>query len=148
MPDRHIFACPPSCRSLLTVLGIVFGVGSVIAMLSVGEGASREAIEQIRKLGSNNIIISTIKPIEETVEWVYMSVYGLRYVDEQRIEETMPGVKVTVPAKLIRKNGILGNRVLEMRIVGTTPAWFDIVKRNVIAGRVLNENDFNSRSTV
>ena len=37
-------------RSLLTVLGIVFGVGSVIAMLSVGEGASREAIEQIRKL--------------------------------------------------------------------------------------------------
>ena len=135
-------------RSLLTVLGIVFGVGSVIAMLSVGEGASREAIEQIRKLGSNNIIISTLKPIEETVEWVYMSVYGLRYEDEQRIRETMPGVEVTVPVKLIRKQGILGERDLEMRIVGTTPAWFELVKRKVIAGRVLTENDFNSRSTV
>lgn len=45
-------------RSFLTTLGIVFGVGSVVAMLSVGEGASKEALEQIRKLGSNNIIVS------------------------------------------------------------------------------------------
>ena len=41
------------------MLGVVFGVGSVVAMLSVGEGASAEALEQIRKLGSNNIIISS-----------------------------------------------------------------------------------------
>ena len=40
-------------RSFLTMLGVVFGVGSVIAMLAVGEGASKEALEQIRKLGSN-----------------------------------------------------------------------------------------------
>ena len=52
-------------RSFLTMLGVVFGVGSVVAMLSVGEGASKEAMEQIRKLGSNNIILSSIKPIEE-----------------------------------------------------------------------------------
>ena len=44
-------------RSLLTMLGVVFGVGSVVAMLAVGEGASKEALEQIRKLGSTNIII-------------------------------------------------------------------------------------------
>ena len=43
-------------RSFLTMLGVVFGVGSVVAMLAVGEGASKEALEQIRKLGSNNII--------------------------------------------------------------------------------------------
>jgi len=48
-------------RSFLTMLGVVFGVGSVVAMLSVGEGASKEALEQIRKLGSNNIIISSRK---------------------------------------------------------------------------------------
>ena len=52
-------------RSFLTMLGVVFGVGSVVAMLSVGEGAGREALEQIHKLGSNNIMVSSIKPVEE-----------------------------------------------------------------------------------
>src|SRR3974377_2151197 len=52
-------------RSLLTVLGIVFGVCSVIAMLAIGEGASFEAQEQIKNLGSQNVIIRSIKPPEE-----------------------------------------------------------------------------------
>ena len=52
-------------RSFLTMLGVVFGVGSVVAMLSVGEGASKEALSQIRRLGSNNIIISSVKPAEQ-----------------------------------------------------------------------------------
>ena len=46
-------------RSVLTMLGVVFGVSSVVAMLSVGEGASREALDRIRQLGSDNIIISS-----------------------------------------------------------------------------------------
>ena len=47
-------------RSLLTVLGIVFGVSSVIAMLAIGEGASFEAQEQIKNLGSQNIILRSV----------------------------------------------------------------------------------------
>src|SRR2546429_3086332 len=52
-------------RSLLTVLGIVFGVCSVIAMLAIGEGASFEAQEQIKNLGNQNVILRSIKPPEE-----------------------------------------------------------------------------------
>ncbi len=52
-------------RSLLTMLGVVFGVSSVVAMLSVGEGASTEALDQIRRLGSDNIIISSTKSAQE-----------------------------------------------------------------------------------
>src|SRR5205823_346804 len=52
-------------RSLLTVLGIVFGVCSVIAMLAIGEGASFEAQEQIKNLGSQHIILRSVKPPEE-----------------------------------------------------------------------------------
>lgn len=52
-------------RSLLTVLGIVFGVCSVIAMLAIGEGASWEAQEQIKNLGSQNILLRSVKPAEE-----------------------------------------------------------------------------------
>src|SRR5258708_21272866 len=52
-------------RSLLTVLGIVFGVCSVIAMLAIGEGANFAAQEQIKSLGSQNIILRSVKPPDE-----------------------------------------------------------------------------------
>ena len=138
-------------RSMLTVLGVVFGVGSVIAMLSVGEGASQQALDQIHKLGSNNIILTAMKPAEDEAAAsvrVFMSVYGLLYDDEQRIRETMPAVQRTVPVKLIRKEARLGERSLELRIVGTTPDWFDLVNRQVSAGRVLSRRDFGEHAHV
>ena len=131
-------------RSFLTTLGVVFGVGSVIAMLAVGEGASKEALERIRKLGSQNIIITAMKPVEEESAqnvMVFMSIYGLLYDDEMRIAESFPAVERTAPVKLIRKEGRLGARSLDLRIVGTTPAWFDLVQRPLIAGRVLTARD-------
>ena len=140
-----------SLRSLLTVLGLVFGVGSVIAMLAVGEGASQEALRQIQKLGSNNIMLMAMKPVEDeaggTVR-VNMSIYGLTYEDEQRIRESLKTVKRTVPAKLIRKDARLGERELELRVVGTTPDWFDLVSRQVLAGRVLAWEDCERHSGV
>jgi putative ABC transport system permease protein len=136
-------------RSFLTTLGIVFGVGSVVAMLSVGEGASKEAMDQIRKLGSNNIIISSIKSIEEestSTTHSHMGIYGLTYDDYARVAETFKAVRQTAPVKLIRKEGRLGERALELRIVGTTPVWFELVQRPVVAGRVLIDSDDDERA--
>ncbi|HUT46848.1 MAG TPA: ABC transporter permease [Sedimentisphaerales bacterium] len=127
-------------RSFLTMLGVVFGVGSVVAMLSVGEGAGREALEQIRKLGSNNIIISSVKSIEAdsgSVSRSPMSMYGLTYDDHLRISESLEHVERTAPAKLLRQDSRLGERTLEVRVVGTTPEWFQLVNREVLAGRVI-----------
>src|SRR3989304_3099359 len=83
-------------RSFLTMLGVVFGVGSVVAMLSVGEGASKEALEQIRKLGSNNIIISSVKSAEEeatSTQHSHMSIYGLTYEDYHRVAESFKDIQ-------------------------------------------------------
>jgi putative ABC transport system permease protein len=128
-------------RSFLTMLGVVFGVGSVVAMLSVGEGASKEALDQIRKVGSNNIIIDSMKSLEEestsNQSTSFVSVYGLTYEDCERIQATFPAIRRTVPVKLVRKRGTLGKRTLELRVVGTTPSWFELVEREVVAGRVL-----------
>jgi putative ABC transport system permease protein len=129
-------------RSFLTMLGIVFGVGSVVAMLSVGEGAGREALEQIRKLGSNNIIVTSIKPAEEQSTSMNrtsagMSIYGLTYEDQLRMAESLEHVERTAPVKLLRQDARLGEQTLEVRVVGTTPDWFDLVSRDVLAGRVL-----------
>ena len=131
-------------RSFLTMLGVVFGVGSVVAMLSVGEGASKEALEQIRKLGSNNIIISSVKSAEEeerSTTRTMMSVYGLTYEDHRRVAESFSTVRRTAPVKLMRKESRLRERVLELRVVGTTPEWFALVPRAVLAGRVLLRAD-------
>jgi putative ABC transport system permease protein len=138
-------------RSLLTVLGIVFGVSSVIAMLSVGEGASREALSQIRKLGSSNIIITSQKPLIEksgATQRVRMSLYGLQYDDNERIKETLNHIVRTVPVKLIRKEARKGERSIELRIVGTTPDWFGLVKRDLVAGRIMTWDDFRKHQPV
>jgi len=138
-------------RTFLTMLGVVFGVGSVVAMLSVGEGASKEALEQIRKVGSNNIIISSVKSVEEVSQstvYSMMSIYGLTYEDQYRVAETFEAIGQVVPVKLVRKEARLGARNLELRIVGTTPTWFDLLERDVMAGRVLMRGDALNRAGV
>ena len=138
-------------RSLLTMLGVVFGVGSVVAMLSVGEGASKEALEQIRKLGSHNIIISSVKSAEEealSTTHSHMSIYGLVYEDHTRIAESFKNVKQTAPVKLMRKDSRLRDKTMELRVVGTTPEWFELVPREVIAGRVLLSSDQDRQGPV
>lgn len=139
-------------RSFLTMLGVVFGVGSVVAMLAVGEGASKEALEQIRKLGSNNIIITAVKSVEDEsttgTTRSFMSIYGITYDDYRRLIETINTIKEAVPAKLIRKEGRLRERELELRVVGTTPQWFELVQRTIIAGRILSPSDVEQEDPV
>ena len=138
-------------RSFLTILGVVFGVGSVVAMLAVGEGASKEALHQIQKLGSNNIIVSSIKSIEEessSTQHSHMSIYGLTYLDHERISESFKNIQQVAPAKLIRKESRLGSNALGLRIVGTTEEWFELVPRQILAGRVFNKNEDLKSSAV
>ncbi len=140
-------------RSFLTMLGVVFGVGSVVAMLSVGEGASAEALDQIRRLGSNNIIVSSVKSAEEEQAQASamrsrISVYGLTYDDFTRVAASFNHVKQAVPVKLTRKDSRLRERSMELRVVGTTPQWFELVPRAMVAGRVLMQADENERAPV
>src|SRR5260221_10423793 len=113
-------------RSLLTVLGIVFGVCSVIAMLAIGEGASFEAQEQIKNLGSQNIILRSVKPPEEEKvsnkgNQRYVLQYGLTYADIKRIKSTIPGVTVVVPGRIMREYVWNISRRMDCEIMGTVP---------------------------
>ena len=129
-------------RSLLTVLGIVFGVCSVIAMLAVGEGASFEAQEQIRRLGSNNIILRSVKPPDSdsnSAEQTYVIEYGLVYDDLERIRETIPGVTVVVPNRIMRKRIWNATQRADADIVGTVPWFPEMKKLNLAEGRFFSE---------
>ncbi len=133
-------------RSGLTMLGIIFGVCSVIAMLAIGEGASYEAQEAIKKLGSNNIIIRSVKPPEETRQSGHMGRtflldYGLTYADGARLASTIPGVARVLPMRIIRESIRYDQNEVACQVIGTLPFYKEIVGVDVLRGRFLTDAD-------
>ncbi|MCP4643406.1 MAG: FtsX-like permease family protein [bacterium] len=138
-------------RSFLTMLGIVFGVASVIAMLAIGEGASFEAQEMIRQMGSNNIIVQSAKPPQEkssTASQSFMLEYGLTYKDVDRIKETIPGVKIKVPARVVRKEVWNGGKRASCDVYGTVPWYTSVNNHPVRRGRFFTRLELDSKSNV
>ncbi len=132
-------------RSGLTVLGIVFGVAAVIAMLAIAEGTSRVALEQIRALGATNIIIRSVKPSEETQAQgggpARILNYGLKYSDFDRIVETIPTIRKVLPIREIRKQIRRGSYNFDGRVVGTTQDYADFNMLQMARGRFLTATD-------
>src|SRR5688572_18957551 len=135
-------------RSVLTMLGIIFGVCSVIAMLAIGEGASYEAQEKIKKMGSANIIIRAVKPPEDSKSGSSSSSgrgsvieYGLTYKDAGRIQSTIPGIRHVLPMRLIRENVRFFRNEVPGQIVGTHPVYHEISALDTLRGRFISETD-------
>ncbi len=132
-------------RSGLTILGIVFGVAAVIAMLAVGEGSSREAQERFRALGATNIIIRSVKPSEETQAAggrpARILNYGLKYADYDRLLATVPTIKKALPIREIRREIRRLNYALDGRVVGTTSDYAHFNRLEMERGRFLTEAD-------
>jgi putative ABC transport system permease protein len=139
-------------RSGLTMLGIIFGVCSVIAMLAIGEGASYEAQEAIKKLGSNNIIIRSLKPPEAENEsnsgGSFVLEYGLTYEDAGRLRETIAGVDRVLPLRLVRENARFAQNSLPCQIISTLPYYLEIVGLELVAGRFLSVNDEKNHDNI
>ncbi len=138
-------------RSTLTTLGIIFGVSSVISMLAIGEGASRQAQEQIARLGSLNIIVKTIKPLEDqgsTTKEQSMVEYGLTYVDAERFRNSIPDVQVVVPSRRISQQAWYRNRKVSTEILGTVPWFTDISPVRLLRGRFLSSVDMHHKQGV
>ena len=136
-------------RSLLTALGIIFGVGSVIAMLAIGEGASYAAREQIRSMGSTNIIIRSRKPEESTNasnNTQFMSIYGLTYDDAMRIRTLFPSIVVDVPAREIVTQVRYLSTQLPVKVVGTIPWHLKNSTSKLLSGRFIDAYDMNKSS--
>ncbi len=139
-------------RSTLTTLGIVFGVCSVIAMLAIGEGASKAAQQAVAQLGSTNLILETVKPPEERTDTGSEQVikeYGLTYDDAESIRNTIPNVQVVVPVREIdHKARYLTRPEVAIKIIGTIPWYTEIAPVRVIRGRFLSSVDLQYRLAV
>ena len=140
-------------RSLLTMLGTILGVSSVIAMLAIGEGSKRKAVEQIRQLGAANVIVRSVKPGDDDRrdasaggssqrQVSRVAEYGLKYADFDVLKATLPTVERAVPVAMIRKNAQYGrHRISNARVLGTTPEYQTIKHLSVRRGRFLTATD-------
>ncbi len=138
-------------RSTLTTLGIIFGVSSVIAMLAIGEGASRATQEQIARLGSRNIIIKTVSPPEDkevSGQNQSMREYGLTYLDAERFRDSMPNVEVVVPSRRLPQQAWYRNRKVAVEVIGTVPWYPDISPIQLKSGRFLGSIDMHHKQAV
>jgi len=138
-------------RSTLTASGIIFGVSSVIAMLAIGEGASRAAQEQIARLGSRNIIIKTVPPPEDkdvSSQQESMRVYGLTYLDAERFRNSLPNVEVVVPSRRIPQQAWYRNRRVSVEVIGTVPWYPEISPVRIMSGRFLGSIDMHHKQGV
>ncbi len=138
-------------RSMLTVLGLVFGVASVIVMLAVAEGASRQAQNQIAALGVNNIIVRSEKPTVTESDIDYQSWeqdYGITYDDLRRIKETMTDVVSVTPLREFPQEARYGAENIDARLVGVYPNYFEMNRITLARGRFLEPADLESRANV
>ena len=131
-------------RTTLTMLGIIFGVSSVVAMLAIGEGASRDAQEKISQLGSRNIIIKTVEPTEDKSavgQQQTLVEYGLTYDDAERFRGAIPNVRVLVPNRRISEQALYRNKRISIEVIGTVPWYPEISSLEVTYGRFITTTD-------
>ncbi len=129
-------------RSGLTILGIIFGVCSVITMVAVGEGASQQSQERIKHLGSDNVILDSLKPSgDEEVGENNMLKYGITSLDIERIEATVPGVKKILPIRILNEAVFYKGVSKSVQLIGTDHELRDVRKLELLKGRFLCEMD-------
>ena len=110
-------------RSLLTSLGIIFGVAAVISMLSISEGASADEMRMIQLLGTKNIIVNSVKPtqnIQVSEGNTALVEYGITRDDVSIIETTLPHIQHVVPLKTVSFRVRHGEKQAAFQTVGTT----------------------------
>ena len=139
-------------RSFLTVLGVILGCGSVVSMLAIGEGSKREALERIRNMGANNVIIRSVKPVEEEESGgasqqqsrSRILEYGLKHNDLDRLMETMPTVRKALPISLRVQDARNRRRwISNAQILGTVPDYLDVKHLSLYRGRFISQVDLH-----
>lgn len=129
-------------RSMLTALGIIFGVGAVIAMLAIGTGARQEILDQMKLVGVNNIIIRPVFPDDEGQQELWEGRFspGLTLNDAYSIKEIIPSVQRVSPELEISTFGFHQGVRRPVRIAGVNPEHFELFALNIVYGSSFTED--------
>jgi len=135
-------------RSALTMLGIVIGVGAVIAMLAIGAGARERVSEEIDSMGSNLLIVFSGSTSSGGARMGAGSEPTITLQDAEAIKRECPAVQDVGPSQSGTAQIVYGNQNWSTIVIGTTPSLLDIREWQIVAGRPLTEQDDRSISKV
>ncbi|MFS2217110.1 ABC transporter permease [Telluria sp. Tellsp104] len=129
-------------RTGLTLLGMIFGVGAIVAMLAVGEGSKREALRLVAELGLNNVIVESKGNTDEQLKDIRTRSLGLSAADAAAALSVVPGARSVAPKKEIKVDQlIVADRVVSGRAFAVSPAYADHGGLQLKAGRWLQPSD-------
>ncbi|HKW99979.1 MAG TPA: ABC transporter permease [Bryobacteraceae bacterium] len=134
-------------RSLLTMLGMIFGVGAVVAMLSITAGAQKQMMSFIDQLGVNNIIVEAHEAVDRNeLQQVRAISPGLTFRDFRAISENVQGLEAITPRKRFKPQRVLPKTSQEApQLIGVLPNFLEINSLKLVAGRFFSDED-NERS--
>ena len=125
-------------RSVLTSLGIILGVASVIIMVSIGEGNKQSALRAIQSLGATNIIVRSTRPAESqqmgSERRSFVATFGMTSIDQERLELFVDAVAI-IPLKAVGSEVSRGASRTTSQTFGTIPALKDAANLRVQSGR-------------
>jgi putative ABC transport system permease protein len=129
-------------RSFLSVLGIIIGTGAVIVLMAFGKGSMEDALEEIRQQGTTNVIIRSIKPVDDTQSQrrTWVANYGLTWEDYKRFE-TIGTVIQQCPMRIFPQEVKHLDHSFNARVVATTEIYGRINHFSMAAGRFLVDGE-------
>ena len=135
-------------RSSLTMLGIIIGVGAVIAMVSVGQGAQDQAQKQIAALGSNMLFVGAGTVNRGGMHMGWGATKTLIYEDMTAIQKESPAVQAAAPGSTAGAQVVFGNDNWATQVTGTEPQYFDIRSWPFQEGSSFTQSDVDSAANV
>jgi putative ABC transport system permease protein len=131
-------------KSMLTALGIIFGVAAVIAMLAIGKGAKQEILEQMKMVGVNNILINPVIPdksssSEEGEKQQNKFSRGLTMLDVEAIREVLPSVGRISPEISFNSTAMLNGKKYTAKLVGVSNDYFHLYNLPLTSGTIFNK---------
>jgi putative ABC transport system permease protein len=135
-------------RAFLTMLGIIIGVASVIAMLAIGEGSKRSITEEMSSMGTNLVMIMPNFQRRGGVSLGASSSMALKYSDVTAIRNEAPSISAVSPTVNANGQVIYGNQNTQTTIYGVSEEFLDIRKLEIQSGRIFNDTEVRSMAKV
>ena len=135
-------------RSGLTVLGIFIGIASVVWLLAIGEGISQTVQRQIEELGTNNIILRSVKPVTEELSQESMAVYGVTRDDFEVLYNTIPTIDQALRIRDANRELYYGEVDRAVHFIGCTPEYDEVMNMELFEGRFIETQDVLSDDNV
>jgi putative ABC transport system permease protein len=137
-------------RTFLTLLGLIFGVGAIVAMQGVGEGSRREALHLVESLGLHNLIVEAHSPQDDNaLKEMRARSLGLSLADAQAALDVVPGATRFAAEKRVRTESVFSDFGSgEIQASGVSPEYFDMASLKVAQGRALEQRDDDTLAAV